>query len=100
MIIAHIHPMSESELGYGEFWTGLVNSNKEICYHGDCVNKLKWDSDKSYLDSWADTSHGVHVNGGDDCLRYTNKQMDDWGCSGKNGGYYYICEFKCQGTRV
>ena len=108
LIIFHpvlIHPPPESELDRGEFWTGLKNSNNEYCDNGGCVNKLLWDSDESYLHSWADTSHGIRVNSGQDCLRYTSDKMDDMYCTGYWYGYYwlgyyYICEFKCPGTRV
>ena len=85
----------ESQFSRGEFWTGLVNPNNEVCFDGDCVNKLKWDSDGSYLDSWADTSHGFGLDQGDDCLRYRDTSIGDHPC---DRTYYYICEFQCPTT--
>ena len=80
---------------FGQFWTGLRNPNKEICYDAGCVNKLKWDSDGSFLSNWHDPSHGFYVNSGDDCLRYMRDNMNDQGCDER---YYYICEFQCPTT--
>ena len=52
------------------------------------------------MDNWADTSHGLYVNGKMSCLRYTSNDMDDWYCSGKNGGYYYWRKTKIGGENV
>ena len=80
---------------FGQFWTGLRNPNKQICYDAGCVSKLKWDSDGSFLSNWPDTSHGLYANMGDDCLRYGDVNINDHGCEER---YYYICEFQCPST--
>ena len=54
------------------------------------MNKLKWDSDGSNLDSWADTDHGI--KGDAVCLRYRDDEMNGHPCDRR---YYYICEFLC-----
>ena len=88
-------PHLETELSRGEFWTGLTNPNNEICENGNCVNKLKWDSDGSYLNSWEDQNHGIRADRADACLRYQSDKINDMTCAFK---YYYICEFKCPST--
>ena len=69
------------------------NYNGTACWNGDCVKKLKWDSDGSYLDSWAYTSH--NINGDGHCLRYTDDEMHGHECDNK---HYYTCEFQCPPT--
>ena len=69
------------------------NYNGTTCWDGDCVKKLKWDSNGSYLDSWAHTSH--HIKGDEHCLRYTSDEMNGHECDNK---HYYICEFQCPTT--
>ena len=75
----------------------MYNPYYEKCTDAGCVDKLEWDSDMSSLLSWPDTSHGIRADGGDYCLRYRDDKIDDKSCDEE---YYYICEFKCPGTRV
>ena len=56
---------------------------------------MKWDSDGSFLNSWADPNHGIDAMNGDACLRYASDEMDDKDCSAV---FNYICEFKCTMT--
>ena len=79
----------------GEFWTGLWNPNNDVCYDAGCANKLKWDSDGSFLGNWPYTSHTIRTNNAAQCLRYTDTILDDYYCT---ESYYYICEFKCPPT--
>ena len=88
-------PHIETDLSWGEFWTGLTNPYKVHCENGDCINKLKWESDGSYLNSWEDQNYGIIADSADSCLRYRTHRIDDKSCAMT---YYYICEFKCSST--
>ena len=71
--ISFIFPLTiETDLSFGEFWTGLKNPNHTICQDGDCINKLTWDSDGSTLDTWVDPNHRIIMKTGSECIPYTN----------------------------
>ena len=88
-------PQLETDFRWGQFWTGLSNPNNEYCENSACFNKLKWDSDGSYLNAWEDQTHGIRADNGHGCLRYTSDRINDMICAMT---YYYICEFKCPST--
>ena len=88
-------PYLEIDLSRGQFWTGLTNPTNEKCDNGNCVNKLIWDSDGSYLNTWEDQNHGIRADFRQECLRYRSDEINDMICSVR---YYYICEFKCSST--
>ena len=86
--ISFIFPLTiETDLSFGEFWTGLRNPNHTICTNDGCINKLTWDSDGSTLDTWVDPNHGIRVKWGSKCFRYTNNSMHDYGCTGSTAYY-------------
>ena len=70
----------------------MVNPNNKVCYHDECENELRWDSDGSKFDNWVNQDHGIKVDGGKYCIRYTSSKMNDRDC---DMTYNYVCEFKC-----